>query len=204
MADKKGPDPRIEAAFHEVKHDVPAIVKHTARTEGAKQAHRQSVAIALSKARKAGADVPGASGANYVSRDELFIPEGARTSGWKRGGSTVPYKIAPHEGEGTPTGKLGTTATLYTSEGLATHKSSGVPTAECISVGKQIDALEGVQTNLGGDLQSLRPVNRVMNPIEAIRKRNNAVRDARTNLGRGKPGNVVANADDRVDGSGSW
>lgn len=189
-------DSRVERAFHEIKHNPPAVLAQTRKKEGAGMARKQAIAIALSKARAAGADVPGASGANYVSRDVLFVPDGADKPGWRRGAHTVPYKIAPHEGDSAPTGKLGTTATLYTSEGLATHKSSSVPTAECISVGKQIDALEGVDTNLGGDLQGLRMVARTMNPVEAIRRHNNAVRDGRTNLGRGKSGLVVANRDD--------
>lgn len=36
----------------------------------------------------------------------------------------------------------------------------------------------------------VKPVARIMNPVEAERKANNAARDARTNLGRGKGGAV--------------
>lgn len=39
-----------QAAFHEVKHNPPAIVKHTAKKFGRADAKRQGVAIALSKA----------------------------------------------------------------------------------------------------------------------------------------------------------
>lgn len=46
------------AAFSEVSANVPDSVKRTARTKGPKAAQRQKVAIALSKARKAGARIP--------------------------------------------------------------------------------------------------------------------------------------------------
>jgi hypothetical protein len=46
------------AAFHEVKHNEPRIVGHTRRKFGASDAAKQKVAIALSKARKAGASIP--------------------------------------------------------------------------------------------------------------------------------------------------
>lgn len=51
-------DGRVEAAFHEVAHNEPKIVGHTRAKFGAAQAHRQAIAIALSKARKAGANIP--------------------------------------------------------------------------------------------------------------------------------------------------
>lgn len=47
----------VARAFHEVYHNTPKIVTHTAEKFGAKDAQKQRVAIALSKARKAGADV---------------------------------------------------------------------------------------------------------------------------------------------------
>lgn len=89
MADK-----RVEAAFHEVFTDTPKIVKHTARKFGKAKAEKQRVAIALSKARKAGASIPDKSGANFVSDNALFVPPGAQ-SGWKRGSEKVPYKADP-------------------------------------------------------------------------------------------------------------
>lgn len=39
-----------EAAFHEVKHNPPAIVKSTAKKYGKEDARKQGIAIALSKA----------------------------------------------------------------------------------------------------------------------------------------------------------
>lgn len=49
-------DSRIESAFHEVMHNEPANVKATGKTGEAK--HKMLVAIALSKARQAGAHIP--------------------------------------------------------------------------------------------------------------------------------------------------
>lgn len=46
------------AAFHEVKHNEPKVVAHTRKKFGATDAAKQKVAIALSKARKAGASIP--------------------------------------------------------------------------------------------------------------------------------------------------
>lgn len=42
----------VEAAFHEVKHNPPAIVAKTRKKKGAKRARAQEIAIALSKARR--------------------------------------------------------------------------------------------------------------------------------------------------------
>jgi len=47
----------IEAAGHEMKKNPPKILAKTARKSGAKQANKQRVAIMLSKARQAGANV---------------------------------------------------------------------------------------------------------------------------------------------------
>ena len=49
-------DPRIESAFHEVHANIPANVKATGKTGAAKQ--KMLTAIALSKARAAGARIP--------------------------------------------------------------------------------------------------------------------------------------------------
>ena len=48
----------LRKAFGEVKANPPAIVARTKRKSGAKQAGKQSIAIALSKARQAGATIP--------------------------------------------------------------------------------------------------------------------------------------------------
>jgi len=54
MADRA----KVQAAFHEVMHAPPKIVQKTRRKAGPTKAHKQSVAIALSKARQAGAKIP--------------------------------------------------------------------------------------------------------------------------------------------------
>lgn len=47
-----------EEAGHEIKVNPPKILAKTARKKGAKQADKQRIAIMLSKARSAGADIP--------------------------------------------------------------------------------------------------------------------------------------------------
>lgn len=51
----------VESAGHEIKVNPPKILAHTARKFGLADAKRQKVAIMLSKARKAGAHIPGGS-----------------------------------------------------------------------------------------------------------------------------------------------
>ena len=48
---------KIAAAFHEVAENEPAIVAQTRKKSGPAQARKQKVAIALSKARAAGAKI---------------------------------------------------------------------------------------------------------------------------------------------------
>ena len=48
-------DRRVSEAFSEVKHNPPQTVAKTRRKKGAKQARKQQIAIALSKARAKGA-----------------------------------------------------------------------------------------------------------------------------------------------------
>jgi len=62
---------KLQAAFHEVKHNPPAVVKQTARKKGAGAAHQQEVAIALSKARRAGASVPDKSRAKRLEGRQI-------------------------------------------------------------------------------------------------------------------------------------
>jgi Family of unknown function (DUF6496) len=49
---------KVSAAFREVNRNEPGIVAHTRAKYGSRRAAKQKVAIALSKARKAGAKVP--------------------------------------------------------------------------------------------------------------------------------------------------
>ena len=50
--------PAIAAAFREVNTNVPKVVTSTARKFGPDRARKQKAAIALSKARRAGANLP--------------------------------------------------------------------------------------------------------------------------------------------------
>lgn len=47
----------LQKAFHEVKHNEPGVVAKTRKKKGPKAAQKQKIAIAMSKARQAGADV---------------------------------------------------------------------------------------------------------------------------------------------------
>lgn len=49
---------KLRAAFREVSQNPPAILAKTQRKKGSKQARKQQVAIALSKARASGAKIP--------------------------------------------------------------------------------------------------------------------------------------------------
>jgi hypothetical protein len=48
----------VEAVGHEIKQNPPKVLAKTARKSGAKRANKQRIAIMLSKARAAGADIP--------------------------------------------------------------------------------------------------------------------------------------------------
>lgn len=48
----------VKAAFHEVERDEPEVVGKTRAKFGEKRAERQKIAIALDKARRAGARIP--------------------------------------------------------------------------------------------------------------------------------------------------
>lgn len=54
----KDPNGVIHAAFSEVNSNPPKVVQSTYKKYGASRARKQQVAIALSKARKAGASIP--------------------------------------------------------------------------------------------------------------------------------------------------
>ena len=57
MIAKRKSDALVSGAFHEVTHNTPKVVKRTRRKFGAKRARAQEIAIALAKARRAGASV---------------------------------------------------------------------------------------------------------------------------------------------------
>lgn len=59
---------KVKAAFHEVKQNPPKVLAKTKKKSGAKQANKQRVAIALNKARKAGANIPMPTRDEYLNR----------------------------------------------------------------------------------------------------------------------------------------
>ena len=59
MAESKS-DKIVHSAFREVAENEPRAVTRTRKKYGAKRAHKQEIAIALNKARAAGAHIPGA------------------------------------------------------------------------------------------------------------------------------------------------
>jgi hypothetical protein len=158
---------KVAAAFHEVHTNPPAIVAKTRRKSGPGQARKQEVAIALSKARAAGASIPGPSGANYVSRDELHVPPGARQT-WQRGGKTV-----------APSGQC--------DAGKNPSDLHNYPTTAEYVADRFPDVHYGdAQVSHEIKMETVEHVKRPMNSVEQIRQRNNQARDFRTNLGRGK------------------
>jgi molybdenum cofactor biosynthesis enzyme len=59
MAEKKSKSRRLtDQAFAEVPYKTPAVVKQTAKKKGNAAAKKQMAAIALDKARRAGARIP--------------------------------------------------------------------------------------------------------------------------------------------------
>lgn len=66
MAKKSETQKKVKAAFSEVKKNPPKVLAKTKKKSGTAQANKQRVAIALSKARQAGANVP------MPTRDEML------------------------------------------------------------------------------------------------------------------------------------
>jgi hypothetical protein len=193
---------KVASAFHEIHANPPKILAHTARKFGKADADRQRVAIGLSKARAAGAKVPDKSGANFVSRNDLAILPGSN-SNLRKGSERLPYKECPQFGKDESTGMRGTSAELSTGRGLATGSAARTFTKETISTTSQVGHHEGFGPSyVGEEILTVAPVNRVLNPVEIARRRNNASRDARTNLGRGKAG--VVTAEDENDVQKTW
>lgn len=58
MAKQTSSQKKVKAAFSEVKKNPPKILAKTKKKSGAAKANQQRVAIALSKARAKGANVP--------------------------------------------------------------------------------------------------------------------------------------------------
>ena len=129
---------KVKAAFEEVHENTPKAVKHTARKFGVKRAEKQRTAIALSKARAAGAHVP--LPPNFETQNALHVPMGTSSGG-------------SHAGE------------------RVTYQKNTAPAC---------DYVKHVPEHDHKDLKV----------PEHVRHANNQARDARTNLGRGKPAHV--------------
>lgn len=73
MAIKKQTKSRrlVTSAFHEVYSDTPDIVGETRKKKGDIAAEKQRTAIALDKARRAGADIPEKGGSNPGNDEDL-------------------------------------------------------------------------------------------------------------------------------------
>lgn len=170
---------KVAAAFREVSKNPPAIIAKTRRKSGASQAHKQEIAISLNKARAAGASIPGPSGANYVSRDDLHVPLGA-TQGWRRGGE----RVAP-SGQASPGKNPSDLHNYPTHEQYVAHRFPDVHYGDA-QVAHELEA------------RTVEHVERPMNPTEQIRQNNNKARDFRTNLGRGKAGMPVIEEENNV------
>ena len=91
MAKKK--NSKLEAAFREVHADTPEAVKKTARKKGKAAAEKQRVAIALSKARAAGAKIPEAP---HNSPPTGGIPSGAKAYPNTNTGRGLGKVVEPH------------------------------------------------------------------------------------------------------------
>ena len=118
---------------------------------------------------------PDASGANYVSRNDLHVGAGA-SSGVTHSSTRVPYKARPGiGGKSEPTPELvgGETAQVA-------HPGTG-------SLSSNISPTGFGPSYVGEDIDTVKVVDRQMNPVERKRQLNNRTRDQRTNLGRGKP-----------------
>jgi hypothetical protein len=95
MAKPTKSEKKVSAAFREVYADEPSVVAQTRKKQGPEAAQRQKVAIALSKARAAGALVrrsargsPAPAGQNltrgYARPNHAGRPDGAVQQGYRR------------------------------------------------------------------------------------------------------------------------
>lgn len=163
---------KVASAFHEVYSNVPKNVKATGKTGAAKT--KMMTAIALSKARAAGASIPDKSGSNFVSPNDLHIPAGVTGQGtakWTRGSSRVK-----------PTGQCDAGKNPQSLHDYPTHAQYVADRFPALHMG---DAQ--VQHEI--EMEEVKQVGwrKTINPVEQVRQRSNQTRDLRTNLGRGKP-----------------
>lgn len=126
--------------------------------------------------------MPDATGANFVTRNELFVPPGA-TSGEKHASERVAYKPRPGiagKSEATPE--------------LIGNEREQVVKPETGSLAAPVKAEGFGASYVGEGIITVVPVARVLNPVERARQDNNRTRDMRTNLGRGKPSQPTTDA----------
>jgi hypothetical protein len=167
----------VANAMREVHNNVPRNVKRTGKTGMAKE--RMLRAIAFSKAGESKKD---SSGSNFVSPNRLYVPPGAE-SGKCHAAKTVPYKPRPGiAGKDTATPEL-----VGNEREQVVHPGTG-------SLDGNIKASGFGPSYVGEGIDTVMPVERKMNPIEASRQRNNCTRDQRTNLGRGKASQPTTDA----------
>jgi hypothetical protein len=94
-------DRKVSSAFHEVFHDKPSTVD---TSKSAKGQHKQMVAIALSKARAAGANIPKKHDGGEISKDGVYelqagekvTPAGDRGAGYDE----CPHRENPSGSQG--------------------------------------------------------------------------------------------------------
>ncbi len=128
------------------------------------------------------AGMPDSSGSNYVSRNDLHVDSGAE-SGKNHASKTVPYKPRPGiAGKGMATPEL-----VGNEREQVVHPGTG-------SLDGNIKASGFGPSYVGEGIDTVEPVERKMNPVEACRQKNNRTRDMRTNLGRGKASTPTTDA----------
>ena len=118
MAKKK--DPRVAAAFHEVYTKVPKTVKATGKTGEAKE--KMMTAIALDKARRAGAKIP----VKKMQMGGMVTP--ARTIG-RVPGAVMPSRVAAPASGRSMVGMTGTPPVI------GMHKGGVVPAVKSVKMG---------------------------------------------------------------------
>ena len=139
--------------------------------------------------RLLGAVSPDASGSNYVSPNDLHTPAGVTGQG-KRKLTRGSQRVAPSWQE----------ESFKNPRDLHNYPTSDMYRAQRFPEVRLGDA------QVAGELNDMKlpVVERVMNPVEAVRRHNNSCRDKSTNLGRGKSGLVVSNEAAAADAAGKW
>jgi hypothetical protein len=126
--------------------------------------------------------LPDASGANYVSRNNLHVDSGA-SSGVNHASKQVPYKARPGiAGKSSPTPEL-----VGNERSQVVHPGTG-------SLAGDINPVGSGPSYVGENIDTVKAITRELNPVERARQVNNRTRDMRTNLGRGKTSQPTTDA----------